>query len=650
MRVITFDICSVVVLIFLIASLYLRKTTKGTANKIFLFLCYDVLISNISDIIRFSMLYYLAPSKFSVFMAYAFQFLYYYTRNTSMPIYILYVFAAVGMWHDFRNNLKFKLIWGISVGVILVTLTLDLFIHKVFTIQVINNQLTYVRGPLLPILYVSAFWFVLYSVITIVKYRSYLSRKKFFVLIWLFPILIMGVVIQIFMPNMLLELFTTAFPLLLISVSVQKPEEIIDVETGILNMTACREEMENNFRAKRKFRIIFVQLIDYKKLKKLMDKDAFNKLLANIIKKIYGICGSDECDVYYLDWGTFAVVSLKDTDEEFKKIAEEICLFFNETNVFENSDLLLNVKICYANCPDDFDNVNAIMAFVQNISRTIQEQNQVIYIEEKSKIKNFQIMHQIDLIITEAIKNRSFSMYYQPIYNVETKKFSAAEALIRLNDEKYGFVSPGIFIPAAERSGAIHQIGDFIIDDVCRFISQNGLEKLGVDYIEINLSVAQCIERNLFEKIINCLEKYRIAPNKINLEITETAPEFNHEMLDRNIKELSAYGIPFSLDDFGTGFSNIKRITTLPLNLIKLDKFFVDEYTNPSMQVFVNNTISMIKKLDKKVLIEGCENEDAVNYFINHGCDYVQGYFYSRPLPESEYISFISKNNGVGHE
>ncbi len=125
-------------------------------------------------------------------------------------------------------------------------------------------------------------------------------------------------------------------------------------------------------------------------------------------------------------------------------------------------------------------------------------------------------------VIKAALENSRFEMYYQPVYNVRKKLFSSAEALIRLNDPQYGFVSPALFIPAAEYSGAIHQIGDFVLEDVCRFISECDFSALKLDYIEINLSVAQAIEENLFEKVCAVINHFDLSPSQVNLEITET--------------------------------------------------------------------------------------------------------------------------------
>ena len=260
----------------------------------------------------------------------------------------------------------------------------------------------------------------------------------------------------------------------------------------------------------------------------------------------------------------------------------------------------------------------------------------------KQKVK---VKSDMDMVISRGIKNRNFEMYYQPIYSIKEDKYVSAEALIRLNDEVYGFVSPALFIPAAEESGAIHEIGDYVIEDVCRFVGSEEFRDSGLEYVEINLSVAQCIESDLYEKIDSCMQKYGVRPDQINLEITETAVDYDPETTDRNIDKLAGSGIPFSLDDYGTGYSNIKRVVSLPLSIVKLDKTLVDEMDTPLMWIVISNTVRMLKRMGKKILVEGIEDKRSFMKFMDIGCDYIQGFYFSKPLPKDEFLKFLSDNN-----
>lgn len=258
---------------------------------------------------------------------------------------------------------------------------------------------------------------------------------------------------------------------------------------------------------------------------------------------------------------------------------------------------------------------------------------------------HFDMMHDMDTIIESALSNKRFEVYYQPIYSVKEKKFHSAEALIRLKDEKYGFISPEVFIPVAEKSGAIHKIGDFVLEQVCAFIASDEYKKLGMSYIEVNLSVVQCMQPKLANHIMEILNRYGVRPEQLNLEITETAASISQQALEDNIEDLTNMGMKFSLDDFGTGYSNMQRIVKLPFDIIKLDRTFTELYDNPKLGIVLTNAINMIKAMKMKIVVEGVETAEMLKLFSELECEYIQGYYFSKPIPREEFVKFIQASS-----
>lgn len=644
-RIITFDICSLITLIILISSLFFRKMTRGKSNVLYLVLATVVFLSGVFDILRIYL-----PTKLthgtvnSIVQIYIYNYLYFIFRNLSTPIYILFIFSVCGMWHEFNKDILLKLTWGVPVAAIITIIIADIFVHRLF---VITPDLEYVRGPWLSYMRICAIWILAYSVICLVYNRNMISRQKFLLLLTLCPINIIGVVIQQYFPRYMVEILCTTFPLLFISLAVQKPEEIIDLTSGSLNYYAFREEIKRNLAAKRKLRFIAIKIIDFDQIKNTIGKENVSSFLTNIIKFLYSICNNDEYDVYYLSEGAFAILTLRDDANEIDIIAQKTRNFFAAKHEIHNINLMFDFKMCFVRCPEDLKDYDSVMDFEKNLLNSVKEKNTLVFLREIASSTDFQISNQIDRIIQHAIRDNRFEMYYQPIYEINTRQYVSAEALIRLKDDTFGFISPAIFIPAAEKTGAIHEIGDFVLENVISFISQNNLEQYGIDYIELNLSVAQCIESNLSEKVMDLLKKYTVSPDKINLEITETSQDVNYDVIEQNINKLSDNGISFSLDDYGTGYSNILRISRLPLDIIKLDKTFVDDLDKPGMKTVISETIAMLKKMNKKILVEGVETYEQFDYFRNAGCDYIQGYYFSKPLPKKDFFDFmVASENG----
>ena len=637
-RIITFDICSIVTLMVLLLSIFLRKLTRGKSNVLYILLILIVFLSGVFDILRIYLPTRLPHTFSSQIQIYIYNYLYFVFRNLSTPVYILFIFSVCGMWHEFNKDILLKITWGVPVFTVLALLVMNIFTNKLF---IITTELEYVRGPWLTYMRICAIWILAYSVICLIYNRNMISRQKFILLLSLCPINIIGVLIQQYWPQYLVEILCTTFPLIFISIAVQKPEEIIDMNSGSLNFQAFRDEIKRNLAAKRKLHFITIKIIDFEIIKNTLGKENINTFLSHIVKGLYTICNNDEYDVYYLGNGGFSILTLRDDNQEIDQIAQKTRNFFAGKHEIHDINIMFDFKMCCVCCPDDLKDYDSVMTFDKNIINSVKEKNTLVYLKEISGSVDFQVSNQIDRIIQQAIKNDMFEMYYQPIYDIKTREYVSAEALIRLKNDDYGFISPSLFIPAAEKSGAIHEIGDFVLENVISFISRNELHELGIEYIEINLSVAQCIESELSEKIMNLLTRYKVAPEKINLEITETSQEFNYDIIEKNINTLSSKGITFSLDDYGTGYSNILRLSKLPLDIIKLDKIFVDDLDKPGMKTVISETISMLKKMKKKILIEGIENYEDFDYFRNAGCDYVQGFYFSKPLPMNDFLEFI---------
>ena len=188
-------------------------------------------------------------------------------------------------------------------------------------------------------------------------------------------------------------------------------------------------------------------------------------------------------------------------------------------------------------------------------------------------------------------------------------------------------------------------VGDRVLDQVFRFAAEHDLDALGLACIEVNLSVAQCMESNLPEKFRALRQKYGVDPGRINLEITETTFENISEIMLENIGELIRMGYSFALDDYGIGYSSIQRINRIPLNLIKIDKSMLDEVHSENGRKILAYTLRMMQSIGKQLVVEGAETGDAVELLKSMNCDYIQGFYFSKPLPEDKFIRYIEEQN-----
>lgn len=639
-----YDVAASLVCVFLIVSLLLRKLTKGRNNLLFLAIVVMMFITSTSDVINNSFGIFIPQNAYNVAYQYICMYIYYFVRNSLSPLYIIYLSSYFGLWHIFKKKKFLFWIFMAPYLVDVVMLIVNMRTHWVFGI---SDEAVYYRGDYITVLYIVAFVYFILCTAYCIIHRKKIQGLKFWVLVSYAPISGAAVLVQFLRPAMQIEVIVTAIMTVLVSISVQRPEESSDQLVKAFSYGAYVTGMKKYFASKRPMSVLLIKVTNHNDLRINMGIESYSIILRTLSEKMTKIAFAmgAGAEVYFLDRGSFALVSDDDRKEVLADVGRLLMAFLQEPINLGDLEIKVDAKIVLVSVPDDISERKQFMNFSQTFAKKLPDSDALIVLSKYSGTKDFKIKANIDTIISNALDNYSICMYYQPIYSVKKKKFVSAEALIRLYDDAYGFISPAIFIPVAEENGAIHQIGDFVLENVFSFIGELDFKELGLDYFELNLSVAQCIEPDLVERIQKYLDKYKISPEKVNFEITETAVDYDPKVTDDNIERLSSLGFNFSLDDYGTGYSNVYRVATLPLNIVKIDKSMVDEMDNPKMWVVIENTVRMLKKLDKKILVEGIEDKRSLDRFVELGVDYIQGYYFSKPLSESKYIDFVKEHN-----
>ncbi len=638
-KVLYFDICAFLILVILLVSLVLRRMTKGRLNIAFFRLNILILLTTMADIWAVALDNMGAGYVLQKYIAHS---MYLLLHSFVVPYYIYYIIMHTDTVHKFRKRVWQMLLIFIPPVVVTVMMVVNAFNGVIFYIDEAGR---YVRGQAFIILYVAAVIGIVYGMVYIIVYRKSMTVRNFIALLAVYPSTILAVIAQYFMPNMIVEMFVNACGMLFVSMIVQRPEEFIDVNTGLRKLRAYMFDMERAYINEKPVTIIAIKILNYSGLKDMLGYDNMNQVLKRIARHMESVNERTGlmAEIYYLDNGRFQFVVDSWNADKAHHVAELICDYLKCGLSYMHMDINLVSNICIAKCPDDLKDISSLVSFIEDEDMD-KYKDCVVEFSAIRKNDFYDIMKDIDEIVERAIANHNFSVYYQPIYSVKENRFASAEALLRLNDEKYGFVSPAVFIPAAEKSGAIYRIGEYVFEEVCKFIASDEFEQLGLDYIEVNISVAQCMQSNLAKQVLATIEKYKVDPKKLNLEITETAASYSQKTLMDNLLTLHEAGIAFSLDDFGTGYSNMRRIVSMPFRIIKIDKSLTEVEDNPKLMVVLKNTISMIKGMNMEIVVEGVETENLVKLFKELDCEYIQGYYYSKPIPKQDFINYCIEN------
>lgn len=641
LKITTYDNAAIVLLVILLFSMIIRKMTKGNSNKCYLLTLITMMISTVFDIFA---LYLDNMDNADPELMYAAHLGYLAFRNLTTPAYVTYIISLTDSWHKFRNSIVQKLAFFVPISLVIGVLIFNhLLGYPVFS----TADGVYTREYLFIILYVSAIYYMALSIGYLFRYKKVLKASRIASLVAIIPLNLAAVIVQFVCPNLSIELFACSLSLLFISMTTQRPEDHIDPITGIGNHSAYSQEVKRNFENDKEFTVIMLNVGNFGSIQSMAGFDSLRTLLVRTANRLMRIDRElkSRAEIFFLDSGRFRIILEGENRGKAEDFAAKINDAFMRTVMVNGLALNIIAYICITECPDDISDMVSLSTFGASFHEHTQTTGTVFRASDLLKKQRFDLMSNIDAVIDRALTNRNFQVYYQPIYSVEQQRFTSAEALLRLIDDEYGFIAPDVFITAAEKSGAIHRIGDFVLNEVCGFIASDDYKRLGLDYIEINLSVAQCMHGDLADKVLETLKNYNIRSDQINLEITETAASYAQDVMKTNLEKLTSAGISFSLDDYGTGYSNMRRIVQLPLKIVKLDKSFVDEQANPKMWCVLENTVKMLKDMNMEIVVEGVETSDMADKFSAINCDYIQGYYYSKPVPKEDFVEFIANSH-----
>ncbi len=643
-RIYYFDICSALILVAVIVSMLLRRMYRGSVNRAFIQLSVVMIVSCAFDVLRSYPFVGIQDLQSAVIFRFIMGYIFCFLRALQMPLVVRLYGIMSGTWSRIKSEPLYKILFFVPLFLYLALVYSNFFNQKIFYYTVSDGSVAYVRGELMQYFDYFGMYFMVFSLVQLFLIRKRLSVEKFIAMLLVYPINITAIEIQAIYPELMTAMFGASLSMLILAFFVFRPDESIDIETGLSSFIPFENDIENLILSGRNGCVIIIKVVNDSEIRSLTDSKNYRRMLRSIgnvlLREKYRSLLATS-DFYYLRGGRFAnIVQGKFDRKLLKKQTEKLLDKFTESLKSVGFDLKPDICVCSVLVPQDISDKEELINFSERIQNLIEPGKFVVY-SDISFDREFVVQSSIDKIVDDAIKNNRFEMYYQPIYSLKEKKYKCAEALIRLNSEEFGYVSPTIFIPAAEKSGRILDIGDFVIRDVCRFISHHKPSELGVEYIEVNLSIIQCMQADLAGRIKQYMSEYNIDPSWINYEITETAADGAYERVLETMNELSEAGIRFSLDDYGSGYSNLHRVMSFPYKVIKLDKSLTDEAADPSKRKILEEAIKLIKSMGAHIVVEGVESKEVSDWFESQGCEFIQGFYYAKPMSESEYLEFM---------
>lgn len=391
---------------------------------------------------------------------------------------------------------------------------------------------------------------------------------------------------------------------------------------------------------KRRFSLYCLDICGFSQYNELFSADVGDEILHEVRRRMSRSFGTY---LYRINGDVFLGISV--SEESMELITDRLLHMFDLPVLVKNISFPLQVRIAACRYPDHGRSPGDLIDRIQSALRYAKEsdQNIVIYndvLDDMLKTETH-ILHRLK----DAIEQNTLEMWYQPIMLLETGRFSAVEALVRLPDGNGGYFSAGQVVALAERNGIVEQLGDYVLNKACTFMKAYG-EELGLLRMGINLSVQQLLVGNSSTHLKDLIRATDLRMNQITLEITESILIQSIEKASETLAVLRKAGIHVALDDFGVGYSSLNYLSNLPVDIIKIDRSLTRQIlTNFKQHTLLKAIVDMASINDLTVVAEGVETEAEQKVIAASGVQYIQGYYYAHPMPEEELIRFLRKIN-----
>lgn len=551
-----------------------------------------------------------------------------------LRIFVFFMFTEDVM--EIKRHLKsvICIVSDIVIGIFMLFPLLNLRFDIIFSISETGK---YARAPFYNVIYVCAAFFLAFSFVCIFLYRKKLDRF-FLVSVLAFNLaMVIGYIVRVIMPNFLILNIFTLLAIVIIFISFENPIMYLAGKTNAFNKRGFYT-LFSEFDEKDSPLVLGFIINNYNELREVYSGTQMDRgivLICQYLSKVY-----PNLLRFYLHDGHFILVGKDNTlsekvkneiSERFKKpwsAGKDVEIFLEpkfirvDPNVsFKKSEKIANSMFFGMREAEKLDSVEIII-----------NRDTLIAIEENILIKRS---------VEKSVENNSVEMFLQPLMDSKTYRLVGAEALARIRDESGNLIPPGKFIPIAEKNGRISCLGEQMFEKACKFIHEHNIEEMGLCWINVNLSPIQFLRPDLNSKFTKILEKYNVPADLIHLEITEESM-IDYALLQKQIQTMRNTGFQFVLDDYGSGYSNVSRLRRCPFVNIKLDMELVRDYAK-NHDNLLPTIVHAFKQMGFTITAEGIETWEIVKDMVSIGCDYLQGFYFSKPLPADEFAKTYGK-------
>ena len=513
-----------------------------------------------------------------------------------------------------------------------ITLVMSVIIAVTPIGVVLDGTKMYTEGTAVILTYVFTLFYIASSVIVAIYVLRTRNRRRGFAVLFSHIIWIVAAGVQAFNNALLVVGLAMAVGLLILYIIMENPDAHIDRSLECYSSSSFNEYLDYILDKGKEICILDVSVTS---------TSAMEGKGVNIQKEVKRLIhyASKNRKIRIFKTFNVGIAIVADNKEVIFEAIQDLIKVAQAKQVSKN---ILILSIPSLNGVKDTYDLIKLMTFArQQFKEKTGEINEI----SREFVDKFNSLDAINNDILKALDEDRVEVFYQPIYNTKDKTFELAEALCRIRNSDGSLMSPGAFIPVSESTGSVALLGERVYRKVCDFYNEDKIETLGVQNIDVNLSAVQCDNLELAKKFNEIAKEKSIVPSMISFEITETAFSSVKANMLSNMNQLIDCGFEFALDDFGKGASNLMYAIEMPVKVIKIDMELTQLFMrDEKAKAVVHAIIKMAHDMNLKVVSEGVESKEQVDIITKAGIDYIQGFYFSKPLPKDEYLKFLKEH------
>lgn len=602
-------------------------------NLVFLYLTSTVFLGIALDIISTwaDMNYQLFPS-WALYVLNSAYFISFF-----VIAFAFFIFTASVLNSDFLNNrlMVFFCEAPINIGIILVLTTpwTKLFYYI--------DETGYHSSPLYYTLY--AIWgaYILFTYLAIVNYNSVILRKREIqILFGCNTILLIGLVIRYIFPHLLLMLLFILIAFIVVFLGFENPDKLLEERTYIFNKQALREYL-HELVGNKPINAFVACVRNYsEKLDLYGVKQTYQGvyLVQNYLRRQF-----PKHMVFYYGSGRFVLIKHNKTDSDWSDVYDILKERSMQPWISKDTEIFFSLGASIVALEKQDVPYEVIIRIFEEAFATADKSDEgTVETIDNSDIEEIIKEGEIKRSLDRTIENNQVEVFFQPIMDSQTQELAGVEALARIRDSEGNIIPPGLFIPVAEQNGMINMLGKQVFKKCCEYSNDPRIKALNLSFINVNLSPIQLMRTDLSDTLNGYISETGADIELMHLEITEEAM-IDEQLFNKQITTLISNGFRFVLDDYGSGYSNIARLRKTPFINVKLDMSIVWDYCNAPGQILPSE-INAFKKSGFEITAEGIETAEIAKTMTDLGCTYLQGYYFSKPIPVEEFIEKYRAN------